>query len=210
MVECPICLSNTHHFFEDKFRKYNRCNQCSLIFVPPEFHPSRPEEKARYEEHNNDPDDEGYRDFLKRIVPPIKKHFPDGGSGLDFGCGPTPLLAEILTENGFEMEVYDSFYETDKEPLRSEYDFVVLTEVIEHLSRPLEEIKRLLSLIKPGGILAIMTQPYDSSIDFGSWHYKNDPTHICFFSVETFDWLAGHLRMSYERIENDIFIFRKR
>ncbi len=108
------------------------------------------------------------------------------------------------------MEVYDSFYETDKDALRGGYDFVVSTEVLEHLSDPLMEIRRLLSIIKPGGILALMTLPFESSIDFRGWHYKNDSTHICFYSTETFDWLADHLGLTYEREENDIFIFQAR
>ncbi|MCB1025151.1 MAG: class I SAM-dependent methyltransferase [Acidobacteria bacterium] len=210
MIECPICSPSYHQFFfRDKFREYFRCSNCSLIFVPPEFHPTRPNEKARYEEHNNDPDDQGYREFLERIVPPIKERMPKGARGLDFGCGPTPLLADMLTENGYLMEIYDSFYETERKVLERSYDFIVSTEVLEHLSQPLSELQKLLSILKPGGIIAIMTLPFDSSIDFSGWHYKNDPTHICFYSAETFDWLAAHLGLTYERVENDIFIFQE-
>ncbi len=207
-IRCSLCKSENHEFFfRDKFREYFRCSVCSLIFVSPEFHVSREDEKARYEEHNNDPNDKGYRDFLERIFAPIKERFPNGAYGLDFGCGPTPLLASILKENGFEMEVYDPYYAPDKTVLDRKYDFVVLTEVLEHLSKPLREFDKLLSMIKPGGSLAVMTLPFDNTIDFRGWHYKNDTTHICFFSAETFDWLSKHLGLSYERIGKDIFIF---
>ena len=209
-IRCPLCsFSKYSSFFRDKFRKYLRCSVCSLIFVPPEFHVSREKEKARYEEHNNDPNDKGYRDFLSRIVEPIKLHFPNGASGLDFGCGPTPLLANLLKENGFEMEVYDPFYAIDKSVLDREYDLIVSTEVFEHLSKPLVEIQKLLSMVKPEGILAIMTLPFNSSVDFRGWHYKNDATHICFYSIETFDWLSKHLGIPYEQTGRDIFIFKR-
>ncbi len=207
-IRCPLCgTEDNEFFFRDKFRDYRRCGECSLLFVPPEFHVTRESEKARYEEHNNDPDDAGYRGFLERIVTPVKKDFAPGARGLDFGCGPTPLLAELLTAEGYEMETYDPFYDSGRGVLDETYDFIVSTEVVEHLSRPLGVFEKLLAMLKPGGALAVMTRLYDDSVDFSGWHYKNDRTHICFFSVGTFDWLARRLDLKYERTGNDIFVF---
>lgn len=209
---CLLCDSNEcEPFFEDKFRSYLCCRECSLIFVPSEFHVSPESEKARYEEHNNDPEDAGYRAFLERIAIPVRERFEKGARGLDFGSGPTPLLAKILTDSGFEMKVYDPIYAPDPEMLEKRYDFVVTTEVVEHLKTPLAEFKKLFSLIGHDGMLAVMTRPFDETVDFRGWHYKNDRTHICFFSEATFDWLSGELVESYIRVENDIFVFdRKR
>jgi hypothetical protein len=176
--------------------------------VPISFHVSKDDEKARYEEHNNDADDPGYRQFLERITEPIKEHFQIGASGLDFGCGPTTLLADILKKDGFEMEVFDVFYETDISVLDKKYDFIVSTEVVEHLSNPLREFKRLFSMLESDGVLAVMTRLHDDSIDFKTWHYKNDRTHIGFYSIETFDWLANYLGVNYAQVESDIFIFK--
>ncbi len=207
---CTLCgLQNNSFFFRDKFREYQKCNVCSIIFVSSKYHVSRIEEGARYEEHNNDPNDKGYRDFLSQIAKPINEYFPNGANGLDFGCGPTPLLAQILGELGFEMDVFDPFYAIDKSVFDRDYDFVVSTEVFEHLSKPLIEIRKLLEIIKPDGLLAIMTLPYTESIDFHKWHYKNDATHICFYTIETFDWLSNHLDISYDQVGNNIFIFRR-
>lgn len=197
-------------FFRDKFREYQCCNVCSLLFVQPEFHVSLKSEKARYEEHNNDPNDIRYRQFLERIAIPIREQFHVGAKGLDFGCGPTPLLAEIFREDGFEMEVYDPFYAPDKSVLDGKYDFIVSTEVFEHLKEPLKEFKRLLAKLKDDGVLAVMTRPHNDSIDFKTWHYKNDRTHICFYSIETFDWLSKHLGIEYTQVEHDIFVFEAR
>jgi 2-polyprenyl-3-methyl-5-hydroxy-6-metoxy-1,4-benzoquinol methylase len=166
-------------------------------------------EKVRYEKHNNDADDLGYREFLERIAVPIRERFAKGSSGLDFGCGPTILLADILKEDGFAMEVYDSFYETDISVLQAKYDFIVSTEVVEHLRYPLQEFQMLLAMLKENGVLVVMTQIYDDSIDFKIWHYKNDRTHIGFYTVETFDWLAKKLGVKYTQVENDIFVFEK-
>jgi hypothetical protein len=44
---------------------------------------------------------------------------------------------------------------------------------------------------------------------FATWHYKNDPTHVCFFSVDTFHWLADLWRAKIEFIGNDVIILEK-
>jgi hypothetical protein len=205
---CLLCRSKENEFFfEDKFRAYRRCGNCFLVFVPESFHVSAESEKARYEEHNNDPEDIRYRQFLERITVPIIERFPEGAKGLDFGCGPTPLLSVILQESGFEMEVYDPIYAPDKGILKREYDFVVSTEVLEHLKRPLDEIEKLYAIVGSGGMLAIMTRPLDKTVDFRGWRYKNDRTHIAFFSVETFDWISARLNMAYKQVGHDIFVF---
>jgi len=207
-MRCPLCGSADNvFFFEDKSRTYLRCPECALIFVPPEFHVSAEEEKERYEEHNNDYNDAGYRRFLERITDPVGAKFSKGAEGLDFGCGPTPLLAGILNEMGFDMEVFDPFYAANRAVLETEYDFVVTTEVVEHLAAPLETLKKMFSLIRPDGMLAVMTRPFDESIDFKGWHYKNDCTHICFFCLEAFDWISEEMNIPYRRVENDIFVF---
>jgi hypothetical protein len=208
-AQCLLCASDqTEFFFKDKFRAYRHCQICSIIFVPESFHVTRESEKARYEEHNNDPDDIRYRQFLERIAVPIRDHYESGSKGLDFGCGSTTLLADILIEDGFEMEVFDAFYEKDKSVLDEKYDFIVSTEVVEHLNNPLTEFKKLLGMLNGEGILAVMTSLFDETIDFKTWHYKNDRTHIGFYSIETFDWLVGKLGLNYRQIEKDIFLFR--
>lgn len=208
-IRCLLCKSDQHEFFfKDKLREYRRCTECSLLFVPRQFHVSPESEKARYDQHNNDPDDIRYHQFLERIAEPIKKHFKKGARGLDFGCGPTPLLAEILKSDGFIMEVYDPFYASDKSVLDGDFDFIAATEVIEHLNNPLEELRKLFSIIKKGGILVVMTRLYDDSIDFAGWHYKNDRTHVGFYSLETFGWLGRTLSVTCSQIESDIFVLK--
>ena len=45
-------------------------------------------------------------------------------------------------------------------------------------------------MLKPGGILAIMTNFYSEEIDFDEWWYQRDPTHVSFYSIKTFEWLS--------------------
>jgi hypothetical protein len=61
---------------------------------------------------------------------------------------------------------------------------------LEHLHNPGKELDQLWACLKPGAYLGIMTQCTGERASFSTWHYKNDLTHVCFFSRATFTWLA--------------------
>ena len=159
--------------------------------MPPAFHLSPDREKAEYDRHENTPDDPGYRRFLSRLALPLLQCLPPRASGLDFGCGPGPALAAMLEERGCRVALYDVFYQPDANALRRQYDFITATEVVEHLHRPGEELGRLWRLLRPGGVLGLMTKRVIGQEAFLRWHYRNDPTHVAFFSEATFAWWAA-------------------
>lgn len=205
MEICRLCSSQSTLFYEDKKRKYYRCCVCDLIFVPSTFFLSDAKEKAEYDLHQNNMDDMGYRKFLMRSITPVVDFFSSCSNkpvGLDFGCGPCPLLSSILSSDPyfFTMSVYDLFYFPDEAPLKQEnhFDFITMTEVVEHLKDPLEVITRLWKLLKIGGILVIMTKRAVGTVErFKNWHYIRDPTHITFFSEDCFCWLTNYLRTTW-------------
>lgn len=158
--------------------------------MSPECHPSFEQEKACYDWHENDVDDAGYRTFLNRLAKPLVERLEHQAKGLDYGCGPGPALAVMLREQGFDVAVYDPIYQPDKSVFDDQYDFISCTEVVEHFHRPLDEFSRLDKLLKPGALLAIMTSWYEARIDFATWHYRRDPTHVCFYRQSTLRWLA--------------------
>lgn len=182
---------------------------CSLVFVPKTFHLSEKEEKQRYDLHKNDPTDPGYRAFLSRICNPLKARLSKRAHGLDFGCGPGPTLSLMLQEHGHTVDIYDKFYAHNPEVFQREYDFVTATEVVEHLKNPQYELQRLYRLIKPNGILGIMTKLAIDKPAFKNWHYKRDPTHICFFSKTTFEWLGKIWQSKIEFIGADVILIHK-
>lgn len=167
-----------------------RCEICSLVFVPEGFHLDREAEKAVYDQHENSPDDPRYREFLSRLFDPLVERLTPGSNGLDFGAGPGPTLSVMLDEAGFAMSIYDPFYAPNEKVFDSTYKFITATEVVEHLHHPGRELDRLWNLLKPGGWLGIMTKRVRDQKAFSTWHYKNDPTHVCFYALETFEWLA--------------------
>ncbi len=93
--------------------------------------------------------------------------------------------------------------------LQQQYDFIVASEVVEHLHYPRQELDRLWSCLKPNGLLGIMTKRVIDQEAFSRWHYKSDPTHVCFFSTETFRWLADHWRATLTFPDKDVVLFTK-
>ncbi len=51
-----------------------------------------------------------------------------------------------------------------------------------------------------------MTAMYSDEIDFGSWYYKNDPTHVVFYRRKTFEWIKLNFNFS-ELIIKDRVIY---
>lgn len=189
-MHCPLCDGLGTDFHRDRRRAYLRCGRCLLVWVPPAFFLSPEAEKSEYDLHQNRPEDPAYRRFLGRLSAPLLQCLPAAASGLDFGCGPGPALASMLREAGHEVRLYDPFYFPDAEALEGSYDFITATEVVEHLHRPGPELERLWNRLRPGGTLGILTKLVRDRDAFATWHYKNDPTHVCFFSVETWNWWA--------------------
>ncbi len=188
---CPLCEGlSIVPYHRDKFRSYLSCQTCQLVFVPPAFHLSAAEEKAYYDLHENRPDDPGYRRFLERLFTPLNERLAPNSQGLDFGCGPGPALATMLEEAGHAVALYDPHYAPDDTVLTARYDFITLSEVVEHLAAPGPELDRLWAALNLGGVLGIMTKRVRDAQAFRTWHYITDPTHICYFSDATFRWLA--------------------
>ncbi len=210
MHHCPLCQSNhTHHYFEDKRRQYLECANCALVFVNPDQRLDAKAEKAHYDLHENDPSDEGYRRFLSRMADPICQRVAPNSQGLDFGCGPGPTLSLMLQEQGHTMKLYDIYYHPNMEVLNQQYDFVTATEVIEHLYHPDEVWQQWLNLVKPGGWLGVMTKMVIDVEAFATWHYKNDLTHVIFFSRKTFEYLAEQDQLELEFVGKDVILLRK-
>ncbi|MBD3345377.1 MAG: methyltransferase domain-containing protein [Chitinivibrionales bacterium] len=188
-MECPLCREpHTVFLGADGRREYYHCQTCALRFVPPKYHVGIHEEKARYALHTNDGEDKQYIGYLGRIVSNIQKIARPGGRILDFGSGEHAALTSLLKKAGYECAAYDPLYGVGGRALEKKYNCVVLCEVIEHLRKPAEELRKIWKALVPGGTAFIKTAFYPDS-NFLSWWYKEDITHICFFSQETFRYV---------------------
>jgi hypothetical protein len=209
-MTCPLCEDKrVLPFWRDLRRPYLRCQQCRLVFVPTDYHLSLAAEKAEYDLHRNDPGDSGYRKFLTRLFEPLCDRLTSGAKGLDFGSGPGPTLAPMFADAGFDMSIYDPFYAPERSVLQDRYDFISCSEVVEHLHFPGRELQFLWQLLAVEGWLGIMTKLVIDRQAFAHWHYKNDPTHVAFFSRETFVYLARKLNARLEFAAPDVVLLQK-
>ena len=186
MTNCLMCGAAGTPFETPDGKTYLRCGHCTFIWLEPGLRLARAAERAFYLTHENRVDDPGYRAFLSRLADPLLKKLTPGMRGLDFGCGPGPALANMLLDAGMDMAVYDPAFWPDERWLAQSYDFITCTEVAEHLHAPRAVLERLWACLEPGGWLGIMTGLLDDAPAFGTWHYRRDPTHVCFFSRRTF------------------------
>ncbi len=201
---CPLCGDRSLPHEQVGRRRFFHSPTCDLVFLDPDFRLPEQDEVAHYGTHRNDPDDSGYRRFLSRLADPLLARLRPGAEGLDFGCGPGPALPVMLEEAGFEMRVYDPFFAPDEEALRRCYDFITATEVVEHLFEPARVLERLTGMLRPGGWLAIMTEPPPVDRSLTTWRYARDPTHVCFHSPATFRWIAERWGYRLEQPEHGV------
>ncbi len=131
-----------------------------------------------------------------------------GAHGLDFGCGQKPTLSVLFEEAGCACDNYDLHFANDPAVLEKQYDFLTCSETMEHFCRPRKEFERFLRLVKPGGWIGIMTQLRDEAPPFSTWFYKDDTTHVCFFSRQTFQWLEKQYGLHAEFHPNGVVLFQ--
>jgi SAM-dependent methyltransferase len=208
-MRCPLCGSaEVRAFAGFRTSRFFRCDTCSLTFLAPEQRPDADAERAHYGTHENE-DDPRYRAFLDRLGAPLAERAPAGAEGLDFGCGPAPVLARMMEERGFRMRLFDPFFAPDEDALRRTYDFIACSETAEHFHDPAAELARLDALLRPGGWLGIMTEILRDDDAFTGWRYARDPTHVCFYRPETMAWIAARFGWSIEAPSRNVTLFRK-
>lgn len=191
---CPLCSGTSVPYHSDKQRSYEECSECGLVFVPRSELISEDAEKSRYDSHEID---NGYMTYLSTIAAAIMPHRDPNDRGLDFGCGKTTILADVVGN----MDSYDAFYRPEESLLQKKYDFVVMSEVIEHLRDPrgtMEQLKKL----APKFFIKTKLLPEKSKFD--QWFYKRDVTHIQFFSPKSFSALGFK---EWRKVGEDIYLF---
>ena len=161
-----------------------RCQNCSMIYENPRF----PEEAiiAGYSSSNDAGHDSqhamrvnSFHTALEKIAP----HLPARGAKvLDVGTAggafleaakrfgydatglePSRYLVDCCKERGLDavQGTIDDFKAAD-----GTYDLITLWDVIEHLARPKDALRRIHQLLKPGGVLLI------NYPDIGTWQAK--------------------------------------
>jgi hypothetical protein len=182
-------------------RAYRHCTCCDLMQMDPHCRLEAREEKDRYLKHNNSIRTKEYTAFLERLMLPVIRVLeqrggtPSKSRGLDFGSGPYPMMAELMAEHGYPLELYDPlFAPKDRAGLLDQsFDFIICCETAEHFYHPAEEFGFMKKLLQPQGFIGLMTTLRKADSKIASWHYAQDETHVALYSEKTMGWIAAHL-----------------
>lgn len=208
-MRCSLCNNPTTEFYREEHRIFLRCNLCRGILLHPSCYITAEAEKERYLQHNNDVQDPRYREFVSPITRAVMAHFPATATGLDYGCGTGPVAAVQLEENSYTVKLYDPYFEDHPENLEQQYDFIICCEVMEHFFDPHKEFRLLAGLLKSGGKLYCKTSVYSEEMDFASWYYKDDKTHVFLYCRESLEWIRENMDFRELTIEPRLIIFGK-
>ncbi|SHI47641.1 Methyltransferase domain-containing protein [Tangfeifania diversioriginum] len=159
--------------------------------------------------------DSGTEHSERRVREYIASHI-SGKKGriLDVGCGKA-WVAELFCPLGFEVISMDiSLRNTSKalkkHPfenhhavvadvfslpfLNNTFDYIIASEIIEHVQNPATFIEKLFSVLKPGGNL-IITTPYKEKLQYSLCIHCNNPTP-----------LHAHLHSFDEKVLTSLYI----
>ncbi len=212
-IQCSLCHGKANWFCEF-FREpidFYKCQNCKSIFKDKAHYPDFEFEKQRYLTHNNDVEDQQYQSFVSPITDAVFNHYDSSKIGLDYGCGTGPVAAHVLKQKGYEVVLYDPFFYPDNSYALKKFDFIICCEVMEHFHKPYEEFKHLSSLLKEQGILFCKTNLISDSIsvdEFKNWYYKNDPTHVFFYSPTALDFIKTELGFQFLSFDEKLITFR--
>ncbi|DAB30493.1 MAG TPA: methyltransferase [Sulfurimonas sp. UBA12504] len=209
--KCSLCSHQAKLFYQDKTKRfecdYFLCETCHSIFADSAKLPNAAKEKERYELHDDNVEDKGYQKFVSPMTQAIQEEYKRSAKGLDFGAGRAPIVSKLMQSAGYDIEQYDPFFHPNAALLKKKYDYVAACEVVEHFYHPHKEFGLLKSLLDEDAKLYIMTDLYDTSIDFAKWYYKNDMTHVFFYSQESFEWIQKEFGFKSLQIEKRLVIF---
>lgn len=191
-MKCKICDNETDIFDDPQLHKsYFACSKCLCIGLNPSHYLSLEKEQGQYSHHQNSLENQGYVQMFEDFLDYFWNDLPFNQNSLDFGSGPTPVLAELLSRRNVNVDCYDKFYQPLKCFENKAYDFITSTEVFEHLDDPISTLTLLGQHLRPKGLLAIMTLFHQNDqAHFLTWWYRRDPTHIIFYTPKTLEVLA--------------------
>lgn len=207
-MNCRLCFGSDLKQIKTE-NIYYYCNRCGLIFLDDKEVLSVKEEIKRYQMHENTHENKGYvsmfESFIENTITPYQKEIK---TVLDFGCGPGPVLADLLLKEGYTVDIYDPYFYPEESFKNKTYDLITSTEVFEHLLDPNKELRLLVDHLNEGGYLAIMTSFHPGKEKFVDWFYIWDETHITFYNINTFKWIADKYSLNlvyYNNIKYCLF-----
>lgn len=226
-IFCSLCGKNIHHELLSTHKGHNfyTCKGCGLVCLNPQPSNLKDLYGEKYYMEKGYQDYESrffkYKDIFEELFKERLKmiqRFKKSGKVLDLGCAHGFLL-NYLKQNGFDsygldisdyavsyakknfdIPIYQGDVDTANLP-EKEFDVIIMLDLIEHVSNPVETLEKVKRFLKDDGILIIQT-PYDiyhweiaantllSGNKIGTSEPSAAPMHLFFFSPRTFKKMA--------------------
>ncbi|MCA1950934.1 MAG: PfkB family carbohydrate kinase [Treponema sp.] len=219
-MNCPLCDRPSTEIISTKRRSFYSCSLCGFVWADPASYLSSEEEEKRYGLHENSRENAGYVRFLSEILDQGLQYWYSSRRSqayhqegtldatgtaplvLDWGSGPNPLASDLLRERGCTVYSYDPLFGLPLPPEDQRFDIIFCIEVAEHFKDPLKDFSAMARYLKCGGLLIIHTHKIPREVFagevgslkdfFAPWWYKEDPTHVSFYSDQSLEVLALH------------------
>lgn len=200
---CPLCGAAGGPPVPVFRRPLHACPACELLWVPRSCHLSSAGQQARYRNHQNSLTNSEYVRRFEILIAAWEalpgvgaKHAPPPRRVLDFGCGPgdPPVLVELLRRRGCDALGYDPFFAPQADRSRP-FDAVFAVETFEHFCGGVADVAEAVKCVRPGGHLVASTLFHSGPSAAADWWYARDPTHVCFYSRRTMEWIADHFAL---------------
>lgn len=213
-MNCIFCKNESTKLIKLK-KTYAQCSCCGGIFLLKDFFTTPQAQKERYLMHSNSLKDLGYKIFLLNFINPVR-NFLEGinylpKTILDYGSGPEPCLVELMNQSIFvnaDIRGWDPFFAPETPFFDAGADLVTCLEVIEHFEAPFENFVKLKNSCKKGGYIAIGTMFLTNDIDFNKWWYKEDSTHVSFYTFDSIKELCKRVGIDCVLQQERLAIFK--
>lgn len=217
--KCPVCdRSEINKRFISKGYEILTCQYCKLVFLS---QPPKPEEldiiynedyfsHCKYQDQNTlSKENNRRKKLLTQFQHAVNTNI------LDVGCASGDFIDCIKDEyNCWGIDLSESAIKMAKEKypklnnrFKSEtifecrfnnhfFDGIVLWDVIEHLSNPLQYLQEVMKYLKPGGYLFFSTPDIGATTAklFGKyWAFMTPPEHQVFFNRQSIKYLCESL-----------------
>jgi 2-polyprenyl-3-methyl-5-hydroxy-6-metoxy-1,4-benzoquinol methylase len=204
----------------DAYGRIVRCRKCRLVYTNPR---PRPEAIAAGYRNAVDPDysrEDSSRSINAHLSLHTVKRFAHGGRLLDVGCSTGYFLNAARLDfevQGIELSEWAAKYARERLKLEvlnagleeaalpaERFDVVTLNDVIEHFADPRAALVRVQALLRPGGLLYLVTPNIESlsaRLLQGRW-WGLRPAHIFYFSPATLTALLRETGFEVELIKS--------
>jgi len=218
VLSCPVCGSNIYVPYITKFNiDIKLCTRCTSGFsskIPKNFNDVY-DNKEQFEHHQKSYERiRRYRikRFGKERLDLILK-FKNKGNLADIGCGNGWFL-EVAKKKFLVsgVELNNSLLNFTSKKLKipvyrkidllkdKDYDVITLFDIIEHVSEPMDLLRKVSKKLKKGGIILIYT-PNKDSLAFSYMRENhqlfNAPIHITYLCAKSFYFIPKVLKVIY-------------